>query len=145
MTRNGLYRQTSFPAALRDLEDHLNRVFREDRSQTAPWRPEIDLVETADAYVIHADLPGVTRENIDIEVDGDTIALRGERAREELADGASHRHLERGHGRFERVLRVPERSIDPEGVAAQYRNGVLTVTLPKRAEAKRREIPVSFE
>lgn len=146
MTRTTIYRRpATLPAALRDLETHLNRVFSDARPETAAWQPRIDLTETADAYVIHADVPGVTKEDVDIEVHGDTVTLRGERKREALAEDASRRHTERGHGRFERTFRLPEHSIDAERVEARYHNGVLTLTVPKRAEAKAREIPVTFE
>ena len=101
----------------------------------------VDIEETADEFVIKADLPGVTQKDVKVSLLGDTLTIRGERRQEsEKKDGSAHR-TERMHGMFERTFRLgtPVRS---DRVSAQYRDGVLEVHVPKAEEAKLREVEV---
>ena len=91
------------------------------------WAPPVDIQETDESLVLTVDLPGVARENIDLEVDADGLTLRGERACQ--SSGRSVR-LERPAGRFRRSFRIGV-PIDPARAAAKYRDGVLAITLPK--------------
>jgi HSP20 family protein len=101
----------------------------------------VDIFETENELLLKADLPGVDMKNIDIHLENGTLALRGERKYEnETKEGGFHR-VERSYGSFARYFTLPE-TVDPEHVNADYKNGVLTVTLPKKELAKPRQIKV---
>lgn len=109
-------------------------------SKAGARRPRIDVQQTDAELRVSAELPGVEREDIEVSLDGDVLAIRGQRAAR--AEGeAIHRESPRGH--FERSLRLPA-WVDPEGARAVYRRGVVTVTLPRAKDAGRgeRHIPV---
>ena len=125
----------------------LDRLF-DDFFAPVPFRPDwasrtpaVDVVETPEAYVFHADLPGVEAKDVKITVNGDTLTLRGERKREEKQTEGSLHRFERSYGSFERAftLGMPVR---PDQVKASYKNGVLEIRVPKADEAKPREIEV---
>jgi HSP20 family protein len=95
------------------------------------WTPAVDLYETADAFILTADLPGLSRDQIDINVDENRVVIRGERigGPGDMPCEQFHR-VERGHGRFSRAFALPE-AIDVERVAANLQDGILTVKIPK--------------
>ena len=105
--------------------------------------PQIDVHETDDELCITADLPGVTQGDLDLQIDGDMLTLSGERKKETQGGSQSNYHvMERSHGRFQRMLQLPF-APDPEQVNADFRDGVLTVHLPRRAQQeKRRRIEI---
>jgi HSP20 family protein len=108
------------------------------------WTPPVDLYETADEYVLTAELPGLTREQIDIHAEERRIVIRGARGSDPGRDipcEQFHR-VERGHGRFSRAFSLPE-IIDVNGITADLKNGVLTVTIPKAHDRGTRRIDVS--
>lgn len=129
-----------------DMEMQFGKLLNElpNPRQGGNWLPAIDVEETADAYVLTADLPGMSKENIGISVKEDSITIRGERIREAKAEGDNYHRVERQVGTFERTFTVHE-GFDGEKVDAQYENGVLRVTLPKREETKPREIDVKVK
>ena len=107
------------------------------------WAPAIDVQETKDQITVKADLPGLRQEDITVSVLGTTLTITGERKHEteqKASEGQFHR-IERISGTFQRVLELPSR-VDAEGVKATYRDGVLTVTVPKKEEAKPNAIKV---
>jgi HSP20 family protein len=120
----------------RDREGH------EDVSSRGSWLPPVDIYETPDRQVVlKAELPGLKREDIDLTVENTTLTIRGERKRDEgIADERYHR-VERAYGSFTRSFTLPA-TIDGARVRADYRDGVLTVTLPTREEARPRQIQV---
>lgn len=133
-------------SALRDIETQFNRFLGEfgndfpfgDRT----WAPAVDLRETADAFVVHADIPGLKKEEIDIEVVEDVVTIKGERKKdEEKKDGNYHR-VERTFGSFLRSVEIPG-GFDSEKVSAKFEDGVLEITLPKLAEQKPRVVKVT--
>lgn len=126
-----------------ELESQLDRIFNGNTARTTSgvWAPPVDIYETADAYVLHADLPGVTKEEIEVQVVENQIAIRGTRKLGHTVEDKGYRRFERAEGRFERSFRIRE-GIDASKVEAKYENGVLTVTLPKPEEAKPRQIEV---
>jgi HSP20 family protein len=130
-----------------ELESQLDRIFHgnttPDRNTTGTWAPAVDIYETSDAYVIHADLPGVTKEDIGIQVLEDQVAIRGSRKRLYPTEEKGYRRYERGEGRFERNFRI-KGGIDTGKVDARFENGVLTLTLPKPEEAKPRHIEIKI-
>jgi len=108
------------------------------------WKfsPVMDLHETDDAYVAKVDLPGLTKEDIHIEVSNDVLTISGERKNEmdEKKDGWDC--MERQYGKFSRAIRVPSDTVDSDKITANYKNGVLEVSLPKAAQVKPKEILV---
>lgn len=128
-----------FPAGFRLFQDTVNRLLSEPTAR--PWSPNVDIFETDNELLLKADLPGLEMNEIDIQIENGTLTLRGERKFEkESKDGGYHR-IERSYGSFVRYFSLPE-TVNPEGVKADYKNGVLTVTLPKKELAKPRQIKV---
>ena len=108
------------------------------------WTPPVDLYETATEFVLTAELPGLTRDQIDIHAEDTRVVIRGARAAgadREIPCEQYHR-VERGHGRFSRAFSLPE-SIDVDAIVADLKDGVLTVTIPKSNGAGARRIDVS--
>lgn len=130
-----------------ELEKQLDRIFHgaatSGRSDAASWTPPVDIYETSEAYVLHADLPGLKREDIDVQIVENQITIRGNRKRVTPVEEKGFRRYERAEGRFERNFRIKD-GVDPAKVEAKFENGVLTVTLPKPEEAKPRQIEVKI-
>lgn len=98
---------------------------------TGEWSPPIDLEDRKDELVLTAELPGMSPEDIDLEIEGDTLTLRGEK-REEHEEKESERYFyERRYGNFVRRISLPQ-NVDPDRATARFENGILRVTLPKR-------------
>jgi HSP20 family protein len=123
--------------AWRDRLDRLSNLHRDS------WAPPIDVYETADSYVITAEVPGLTREQIDVQIEDSRLTIRGRRVDPgPRRSTAVHYHqIERGHGAFARTFDFPE-AIDREGVTADLTNGVLSVTLRKLPPRPARRIAV---
>lgn len=105
------------------------------------WVPPMDLVEAGDALVLRADLPGMTEEDIAIEIKDDVLTISGERSSEHEQKGESFYRAERAFGSFSRSLTLPD-GIDPDAVAASFANGVLEVRVPKPAERKPHRVAI---
>jgi HSP20 family protein len=108
------------------------------------WTPPVDLYETVDEYVLTAELPGLTRDQIDIHAEERRVVIRGARGvdpRRAIPCEQYHR-VERGHGRFSRAFSLPE-IIDVDGIAADLKDGILTITIPKARDRATRRIDVS--
>jgi HSP20 family protein len=115
------------------LHERMNRL----GGDSAPgWTPQVDVYETADRFVISAELPGLSRDDIRIDVQPDTIILRGERPSRRPDRGHYHR-VERGHGAFARSFGLPQ-PIDVDAVTADFTDGVLSVLAPKLGAPPRR-------
>ena len=108
------------------------------------WTPPVDLYETADEYVLTAELPGLTREQIDIHAEERRIVIRGARGATPGRDipCEQYHRVERGHGRFSRAFSLPE-SIEVDAVTADLKDGILTVAIPKARDRGTRRIDVS--
>ena len=131
------------------LQDRINRAFsdaygRSDEGllTSGTWAPPVDIYQNGDhEVVLKAELPDMTREDIDITVDNGTLTIRGEKKlSNEVKEDQFHR-IERRYGSFSRSFSLPQ-TVDTAKVAAEYKNGVLTVRLPLRDEAKPRQIKV---
>jgi HSP20 family protein len=127
-----------FPAGLRLFQDTVNRLLSEP-SSARPWAPPVDILENENELVIKADVPAVELKDIDIQIENNTLTLRGERKFE--PNGGGYHRIERGYGSFVRAFTVPS-TVDSEKVRADYQNGVLTVTLPKKEAAKPRQVRI---
>lgn len=110
----------------------------------AEWRPSADILERGDHYEVAVDLPGVDKANVRITVENDQLTISGERNEERKVEDGQMRRFERFSGSFRRSFGLPE-GVDPESVDAQYKDGVLTVTIPKPAEATPKRIEVQVK
>ena len=120
-----------------------NRLFRElGRMATTPRFPAMNVWSGDERVLVTAELPGITAEDINISVTGDTLALTGTRQRPEVEEGNTYHRQECGYGRFSRSLQLPFR-IDANGVEATFRKGVLSITLPRAEEDKPKKINVN--
>lgn len=130
------------------LQDRMNRLFGdvyvrdEDVAQRGNWVPPVDIYETdGHDLVIKAELPDMTREDIEVTVENNTLTLRGAKKFPSDIKEEQFRRVERSYGSFTRSFTLPT-TVDASKVAAEYKNGVLTVKLPFREEAKPRTINV---
>ena len=129
-----------FPTGLRLLQDSMSRLFSEPASR--PWSPSVDIYETENELVVKADLPDVDPKNVGIQLENGTLTLKGERRFEEQKNGQKGFHrIERSYGSFVRAFSLPD-TVEGENVKADYKNGVLTITLPKKEVAKPKTINV---
>jgi HSP20 family protein len=128
---------------LRDLRAWQDRLERLSTPRTEAWTPPVDVYETADKYIVAAELPGLTRDQIELALGDTRLTVRGQRGPTAAgADEVPHYHqVERGHGSFARTFEFADK-IDVDAVAADLSNGVLTVTLPKVPPAPIRKIEV---
>ena len=137
---------------LRNLQEEVNRLFTGNAGRTfddegiarGAWSPSVDIYENKDQIVLEAELPGMNREDFDLTVENNVITLRGERRFEKKEDTENYHRVERAYGSFTRSFTLPN-TVTGEGASADYRNGVLRVTLPKREETKARRIEVKGE
>ena len=106
------------------------------------WKPVVDIYEAEDSYVVRADLPGVKKEDIQIDLHDGTLTLRAEKKLEEKASKDNYLRVERAYGNFIREFTLPE-NVDAQQISAKYTDGVLEVTLPKKEEVKPKKIQVS--
>ncbi len=127
----------SVPGQFQRLSDEVDRLFDEiihrpwGFAKRAPeWNPSLDLCETPEAFILEADLPGVKKEDVKVEVEGQELILRGERSAERGQTSERFHYQERYSGSFMRRMTLPE-SVDKDKIEAEFRDGVLRVILPK--------------
>ena len=130
-------------SGLRLFEDAVTWLMSEPRT-SRPWSPAVDIVETEDDLVVKADLPDLKLEDISVLVENQTLSIKGERRFEDESSGKGYHRIERGYGNFVRSFSVPN-TVDTESVSADYKNGVLTVKLPKKAAAKPKQVQVEVK
>ncbi len=130
-------------AHLRQFEDSFARLLSEPQANR-PWSPSVDIYETDDELVLKSDLPGVELKDIDVRVENQTLTIAGERDFEKKDTAKGYHRIERSYGSFLRSFAVPS-AFDTEKVGAEFKNGVLTVTLPKKEAAKPRQIKVAVQ
>ena len=145
----GLIRYT--PYLLNNLQQQVNRVFDEYgdnglRSQEVlsggTFAPPMDVKEDDDAYTVQMEVPGVKQEDLNLTLQENVVTIRGQKAQRSEEDEGNFRRIERSYGSFARSVRLP-RVADTERIEASFDNGVLTVSVPKREEAKARTIEVT--
>jgi HSP20 family protein len=118
------------------------RLERLSRHQPDAWAPPIDVYETTEAYIVTAELPGLTREQVDLAVEDSRLTIQGNReARPGSGDAVHYHQVERGHGSFKRVFEFAE-YIAGDRIAADLADGVLTITIPKAVPPPARKIDV---
>ena len=106
------------------------------------WVPPVDIQETADGYKLQAELPGLTKDDINITLENNVLRLAGERKFEKDVKKENYHRVERTYGTFTRAFALPQQ-VTAEGVQAAFENGVLTITVPKAEQAKPRKIEIS--
>ena len=127
--------------ALLDVHRELDRVF-DNGSTAAGWRPlATDVIETADEVRVVMEVPGLDASQLDLTIDNNVLRVSGEKRAVQTDESAAWRLTERRYGRFERSFVLP-RDVRSDTVEASYENGLLTVVLPKREEAKPRRVEV---
>ncbi len=127
------------------LQSQVDRVFDRSLGLEELFRPTVDIVEDGDKILISADLPGVTQAEVELLVDKNVVTFKGARKLARTAgeeNGDHYRRYERATGAFERSFRIPP-SVDVEKVSAAMKDGVLTLTLPKKPEAQPRQIKIN--
>ena len=136
--------------AVLSVENELSHLFQDLTRQglevDAPsvWAPRVDIEEDKESYVVHAELPGTKLEDIKITLNEDQLVIRGEKRREVESSDKTYHRVERVYGSFERAFTLSKR-VASDKIEALYRDGILTVRVPKAEEAKVREIQVKVE
>jgi HSP20 family protein len=132
------------------LQDRMNRLFREtqgnsqDESLTSSsFAPAVDVYEDEHNVALKIDVPGIDEKDIDVRIENNTLTVQGERKIEKEEKEQNYRRVERQYGGFTRTFNLPP-TVDAEKVQADYDKGVLTITLPKKAEAKPKQIKVNI-
>jgi len=134
---------------MQDLRNRMNQVLEESgrgahESSPRHWAPAVDVLENEQAIVLQAELPGMNKDDIDIELTGETLTLHGERKLESAQRGEHFHRIERQYGPWQRTFQI-EVPIDTAKVAASYEDGVLTVHLPKQEAVKPRQIAIDVK
>jgi HSP20 family protein len=133
-----------------NLQEQINRIFGEgvghghtgEESNLTPWAPAVDIYETENELVVKADLPDVNPQNLDIRVENNILTIRGERKFESKVNEDNYLRIERAYGSFSRSFSLAN-SVKSDAIKADYQNGVLTLSIPKREEAKPKQIKVT--
>jgi HSP20 family protein len=132
---------------LDSLQGDMNRLFdqffdvRAGNAASRRWVPAMDLVETDDHLVLRGDLPGLTEDDVDIEIKDNVLTVSGERTAQHEDQAEGYHRVERSFGSFSRSLTLPH-GVEPEKVEAKFENGVLEVEIPKPAEAKSTRVQI---
>src|SRR5688572_2135649 len=125
------------------LNQMFDAAFATDAQASHAWVPPVDIVETGDKdIVVRVDLPDVKREDLKINFENTVLVIEGERRVEAESNNIQYHRVERGHGKFRRSFTMPT-AVDASRITADYREGVLTITLPRREETRPRQIQVN--
>jgi HSP20 family protein len=146
------YERPTFPRSLDvmgQLKKEMDRLFTDFSGRTvSPHRagvfPPINVSEDSENLYVSSELPGIEPDHIDLSVEGETLTLRGERTLPETAEGVNYHRREREAGRFRRIISLPTR-VNPDGVEAVFKNGVLKIVLPKAVETRPKQVTVKTE
>jgi HSP20 family protein len=132
------------------LQDQINRLLNEafdrtsDEANLTTWAPAVDIYETEHELVVKADIPEIKPEELDIRVENNILTIRGERKFEKEVSENNYLRVERSYGSFSRSFSLAN-TVNAEAIKADYKNGVLTLSIPKREEAKPKQIKVNVE
>lgn len=140
---------------LRDIEtlhDRMNRVFNsalmvrfpEEERELGAWTPAIDITENEDHYLVTADIPGVSKEDVKVDFHDGMLTVKGEKRSEEKEEKDNYLRVERSFGSFVRTFTLPE-TVEPDKIKATYKDGVLKLSIPKKADAKPKKIEIKVQ
>ncbi len=136
---------------LEDVSKHLNRIFGRTPARIEPdrelltmadWTPSVDISETDTAYMIKGEIPGVDRENVKVTIEDGMVTISGERKQEKEEKDKKFHRIERSYGSFMRSFRLPD-NVDESAVKAEFKDGMINVTLPKSGKTKAKLINVA--
>ena len=141
-----------FEAEIAKLRDKMNQILsgasvnaeQPESLDEFDWMPPLDVLENSDEIIVRADIPGMKSDEIDLSISGDVLQIKGERKREAGREDENYHVIERGYGRFSRQVKLPAPA-KADAITASYRDGVLTVRLPKLAEKKTGRVKVDLE
>jgi HSP20 family protein len=119
-------------------------TFREEPWSLTTWSPACDIYETDNEIVVKAELPEVRKEDVHVTLENNVLTIRGERKLEEKTERENYRRVERSYGEFLRSFTLPT-SIDPNKIGAEFKDGMLRVTLPKREEARPKQVEIKVK
>lgn len=135
------------------LQDRINRIFDETASRSqdydvevsqCDWRPVVDIYDSEKAIVINAELPGVTKDSITLDVKENILTLKGERKSDEEVRKENYYRMERCFGTFERAFTLPS-TVDPAKITANFKDGILKIEIPKAEEKKPKQITINVD
>ena len=127
------------------LFDDAGRGWRADEpAATTTWSPAVDIFETEGEIVVKAELPGMERKDITLHLENNVLSLRGERKFEKETKDENYHRIERSYGAFSRSFAIPA-TVDEEKIRADYKDGVLKIVLPKKEQAKPKQIKIAME
>lgn len=133
---------------LANWQDQVNRMFdaafpgRSESSALTAWAPAVDIYETENELVLKADLPDINEKDLDVRVENNMLTIRGERKFEQKVKEENYLRIERTYGSFSRSFSLPN-TVSTENIKAEYKNGVLTVEMPKKAETKPKQVKIN--
>ncbi len=133
---------------LQALQERIDKLFEESMRgrdiAPAAWTPAVDIYETDDAIILEAELPGMNEKDIEVKIEDNVLTIRGERKFEEERNEENYYRMERFYGTFQRSFTLPP-NVDTEKVKAEYKKGILKVTLPKKEQAKPKQIKIEVK
>lgn len=141
----------NFRSSNRDFSNQIDQFFGDFWRNDFPaffsdremnWTPRMDVKESEEAYILHADLPGLKQNDVKITLNDHVLTISGERKHEDEKKNEKYHYVERAYGSFQRSFTLPS-SINGEKIKAEYKDGVLNITLPKTEESKPKEIAIS--
>ncbi len=133
---------------LQALQDRIDKLFEESlrgrELAATSWTPAVDIYETDDAIVLEAELPGMNEKDIEVKVEDNVLTIRGERKFEEERKEENYYRMERFYGAFQRSFTLPP-NIETDKIKAEYKKGILKVTMPKKEQAKPKQIKIEVK
>lgn len=136
-----------FGLTLREIAKDFDRIFyngSNEATETTFWAPRVNISESPEEVIISADLPGVRQEDLSVQMDGDSLILRGSRREDIATEGETFHRVEKTYGAFQRTFTLPM-SVERDHIKASLKDGVLKIAIPKHEEAKPKLIPIEVE
>jgi len=124
------------------FDDTFGRARSSSMAAPGVWFPPVDILESRDSYLIRAELPGMKREDFNLEIHDGSLTLSGERKFDEVANGVEYHRVERASGKFSRSFYLPQ-TVKTDAIKATYRDGILEIHVPKADDAKPKQIAIS--
>jgi len=141
----------TWPSDLFGIQREMNRMFdgffrgtRDEESSLMAWTPAVDIAELDDEYVVKVELPGVNKDEVKIALESNILTIHGEKKQEKETKKENYHRVERSYGSFQRSFTLPT-TVKGEKIDAFYKDGILTITLPKAEEAKPKQIEVKVK
>lgn len=136
---------------LLDMRSELDEMFEDffnwgksgEELSTMKWSPSVDISENDESIVINAEIPGMNKEDINVSVKNDTLTIKGEKKKEREEEDENYHVVERSYGRFQRSFTLPD-NVKSDEINANYKDGVLNITIPKTEEATSKEVKVNI-